>query len=90
MVILIIEIIGNRRAISTSKIKKITAIRKNWIEKGIREDLIGSNPHSKGLLFSRSISVFFEINLTKNIIKDEIMKIVKEMIIKILIIYTKF
>jgi len=47
--------------ISTSKIKKTTAIRKNWVENGRRADLIGSNPHSKGEGFSRSINSFFEI-----------------------------
>ena len=85
-----IEIIGRSKAISTSKIKKITAIKKNWREKGIRDDLIGSNPHSNGLLFSRSVSVFFEINLTKIIINIEIIIIRVLIIIKILIIYTKF
>ena len=47
------------RAISTSKIKKIIAIKKNRIEKGRRADLLGSNPHSKGDLFSRSLIIFF-------------------------------
>jgi hypothetical protein len=45
---------GKIKAISTSKIKKIIAIRKNRIENGIREELIGLNPHSKGLNFSCS------------------------------------
>ena len=35
--VLIIIIIGNKRAISTSKIKKIIAIKKNRNEKGNRE-----------------------------------------------------
>lgn len=39
---------------STSKIRKITAIRKNRNEKGRRDTVLGSNPHSKGLDFSRS------------------------------------
>jgi hypothetical protein len=55
-----IIIIGSNRAISTSKIKKITAIKKNRKEKGKRDDLLGSKPHSKGDLFSRSIMVFFD------------------------------
>jgi hypothetical protein len=55
-----IIIIGKSKAISTSKIKKITAIRKNRREKGNREELLGSNPHSNGELFSRSIIVFFD------------------------------
>lgn len=41
-----IEAIGNNKVISTSKIKKITAIRKNRREKGKRADLLGSKPHS--------------------------------------------
>ena len=44
---------------STSKIRKITAIKKNCVEKGKRADLIGSNPHSKGEGFSRSLNSFF-------------------------------
>jgi len=46
---------GRIIAISISKTKKITASKKNRVEKGIRADLLGSNPHSKGLLFSRSL-----------------------------------
>ena len=41
-----IDAMGRRRVISTSKIKKITAIRKNRREKGKRADPLGSNPHS--------------------------------------------
>jgi hypothetical protein len=47
-------VIGKRSAISTSKIRKITAIRKNRNENGNRAELFGSNPHSKGEDFSRS------------------------------------
>jgi hypothetical protein len=43
--------IGNSSAISTSKIIKITAIKKNRDEKGSRGGFFGSNPHSKGDLF---------------------------------------
>jgi hypothetical protein len=46
-------VIGSTRAISTSKIKKITAIRKNGRENGSRVDLFESNPHSNGDFFSR-------------------------------------
>ena len=56
----ITTVIGNSSAISTSKIKKITAIRKNRNEKGSRADLFGSNPHSNGDLFSRSSMFFFD------------------------------
>ena len=38
--------IGNKRAISKSKIRKRIATRKNRKEKGRRADFIGSNPHS--------------------------------------------
>jgi len=53
--------IGIIRVISTSKIKKITAIRKNCIEKGRREGLFGSYPHSKAEDFSREINLLVEI-----------------------------
>ena len=76
--------------ISTSKIKKITAIRKNCNENGIRDDLLGSNPHSKGLLFSRSIKVFLEIILANIITIVEIKIIIVDIIKIINIIYTKF
>ena len=39
---------------STSKTKKIIATIKNRIEKGNRAENLGVNPHSKGLIFSRS------------------------------------
>ena len=42
---------GNSSAISTSKIMKITAIRKNRDENGSRAEFFGSNPHSNGDLF---------------------------------------
>lgn len=45
---------GNRRTISMSKTKKITASRKNRRENGSRAEEVGSNPHSKGDIFSRS------------------------------------
>lgn len=41
-----IEATGKRRVISTSKIRKITAIKKNRKEKGNRAEPFGSNPHS--------------------------------------------
>lgn len=50
--------------ISTSKIRKIIAIRKKCIENGNREDDLGSKPHSKGDLFSRSVIVFFAVRFT--------------------------
>lgn len=53
--------VGRIRVISTSKIRKITAIKKNRKEKGIRADLLGSNPHSKADGFSRSCVFFLAI-----------------------------
>lgn len=86
--VLIIKIIGKINAISTSKIKKIIVIRKNRMEKGIREEDFGSNPHSNGDIFSRSLIVFFEIIEANNITIIEINRIIKliDMIDKI--IYT--
>ena len=51
---------GRIKVISTSKIRKITAIRKNRKEKGNRAEPRGSNPHSNGDPFSRSVIVFFD------------------------------
>ena len=48
---------GINRTISMSKTKKITAKRKNRVEKGKRALFFGSNPHSKGVLFSRSLNL---------------------------------
>lgn len=62
--------------ISTSKIKKIIVIIKNWSEKGNREDVFGLNPHSNGEIFSRSKNFFFEINIDKIIKMDAIVKII--------------
>lgn len=52
---------GSRIATSTSKIKKMIVIKKKRNEKGMRALLKGSNPHSKGLNFSRSFKDFFPI-----------------------------
>ena len=51
---------GSKSVISTSKIKKITAMRKKRREKGMRAEPLGSNPHSKGEFFSRSLIVFLD------------------------------
>ena len=84
-----IIIIGKIKAISTSKIKKIIAIKKNWIEKGIREVFIGSNPHSKGEAFSRSLILFFDKKEASPITIIEINKVIIPIINKLKIIYTK-
>lgn len=88
--IFIIKIIGMRRVISTSKIKKITAIKKNCNENGNRADDFGSNPHSKGELFSRSINVFFERILARSIMIIVIQKIIMAIIKLVNIIYTNY
>lgn len=44
-----------------SKIRKITASRKNRRENGIRADFRGSNPHSNGECFSRSGVIGWDI-----------------------------
>lgn len=67
-------IIGKIKAISTSKIKKIIAIIKNRIEKGSRVEFEGSNPHSNGELFSRSIRAFLDKIEAKTITIKEINK----------------
>lgn len=66
-----IMIIGIKIAISTSKIKKIIVIKKKWIEKAIRGLEWGSNPHSKGEIFSISFEDFlFKIKAIKIIKLD--------------------
>ena len=81
-----IEAIGKRRVISTSKIKKITAIRKKRRENGNRADPLGSNPHSYGEHFSRSKIDFLDnkearIITTLAIINVRIKRKVKKRII---------
>ena len=48
---------GTNRTISISNTIKIIANKKNRIENGIRALWLGSNPHSKGDDFSRSVRV---------------------------------
>lgn len=81
-------IIGKIKAISTSKIKKIIAIKKKWREKGRREEDLGSKPHSKGEHFSRSIKDFLEIKVANKIIKIDKIIIISPIINIIIIIYT--
>lgn len=52
--------IGSIITISISKTKKIIAILKNCKENGVRAIVLGSNPHSKGEVFSLSIHLFLE------------------------------
>lgn len=81
---------GKISVISTSKIKKIIVIKKNRIEKGIRDEFIGSNPHSKGEIFSRSNKVFFEIKTEIFITIWLINKINNTSKVNIKIIYTNY
>lgn len=60
--------IGRINAISTSKIKNMMAIKKNFRENGFREDELGSNPHSKGDIFSRSL-IILKLNKELTFIK---------------------
>lgn len=83
-------IIGRIIEISTSKIKKMIVIKKNWIENGNREEVLGSNPHSNGEYFSRSFFFFFEIIIEIKINKVEIIKIIIVIVNIIIIIYIKF
>ena len=49
---------GKSKTSSTSKTKKISATRKNRKVNGKRALNLGENPHSKGLIFSRSKGSF--------------------------------
>lgn len=49
---------GRRIATSTSKIKKISVVIKNRIEKALRAFLKGEKPHSNGVIFSCSFKDF--------------------------------
>lgn len=84
-----IEARGKSRVISTSKIKKITAIRKNRSENGNRAVPFGSKPHSKGEFFSRSEIVFFDNKEAIIITTPEIKRIIRTAII-IRIVSSKF
>lgn len=51
---------GSSSAISTSKIRKITARRKNRSENGIRAEFFGSNPHSNGVVLLGRVGIRIE------------------------------
>lgn len=84
-----VKIIGKIKAISTSKIKKIMAIKKKRIEKGSREEFMGLKPHSKGDNFSRSEIFFFPRIVDNAITIKAIIKIIHAIINKFKIIYIK-
>lgn len=75
--IVMIEIEGMIRAISTSKIRKIIVIKKKWRENGRREEDFWSNPHSNADNFSRSKLFFLEMIKHNIIIIFAIRKITK-------------
>ena len=52
--------IGNKKINSTSKTRKIKAIKKNCREKGSRLLLWAQKPHSKGELLAGLLSLFLE------------------------------
>jgi hypothetical protein len=58
--VIITIVTGSSSAISTSKIRKITLMRKNRSENGSHADLLGSNPHLNGDLYSRSSVFLFD------------------------------
>lgn len=64
-------------------------IRKKCNENGIRAEDLGSNPHSNGEHFSRSMNDFFDKIIDINIIILEIKIIIKEMKKIKIIIYIK-
>jgi hypothetical protein len=63
------------------------AIRKNRREKGTRDILLGSNPHSNGVPFSRSIIDFLDNKVDNKIITVEIVIKIIAVINNIIIIY---
>jgi hypothetical protein len=85
--LVITVIIGRSRAISTSKIRKITAIRKNRSENGSRAGFLGSNPHSNGDLFSRSSIPFLDSMVVSIIIITDNKMVVDVIVVIIVIIY---
>lgn len=66
--------------ISTSKIRKIIAIKKNFREKGTREIEKGSKPHSNGDNFSLFWK-FLNLKIPK---QRKIIPIIKKIILKII------
>jgi hypothetical protein len=81
---------GINRTISMSNTRKISASKKNRMENGIRADRVGSNPHSKGDIFSR---LFIDVRMDR--IHDKMNRIggiimVIEEAVKDKFIYQKF
>jgi len=77
---------GKSNTISTSKTKKITAIKKNRKEKGVRAPLMLSNPHSKGELFSRpKFDLFIKTRLIKRVTTNKSLKVKRRAASKMII-----
>jgi hypothetical protein len=82
--------IGSSSTISTSKIMKITVVRKNRDENGRRADFFWSNPHSNGDIFSRSSLIFLEIKVVRIIMAADSRMTSVAVVIIIIIIYFVF
>jgi hypothetical protein len=76
---------GTIKMISTSKMMKIIAMRKNCMENGIRAKLKKLNPHSKGIIFSRILFLFFEIVRERDINIVVTISLVKVIIKRVII-----
>jgi hypothetical protein len=72
-----------------SKTRKINLIIKNWTLNGVRVKDSGSNPHSKGLNFSRLYIDFLEILKLINKKRDDTIRWIKIIIIVKINIYIK-
>lgn len=67
---------GSSRAISRSNSKNVIATRKNFIEKGRRAELVGSNPHSYGFAFSEYRFIWGSQNAIETRMRDRVILIV--------------
>lgn len=77
---------GNIRTSSTSKIRKIIVTIKNRNEKGVRAFLLGSNPHSNGVSFSRENNLALPAIVASIIrINEIVIEINKTMVIIIIV-----
>jgi len=85
-----VMVMCNSNAVSTSKIMKITAIKKNQDEKGSRAEFFGSKTYSNCDLFPQYSLIFFEIKVANIIMTDDNMMVVIVGVIIIIIIYLVF
>jgi hypothetical protein len=77
---------GNSKINSTSKTRKIIAIRKNRNVKGSRALNLGENPHSNGLIFSRSKTSFLLKVVPRKLTRAVRINILSAKVRKILIV----